>query len=71
MIFGISDSSDSNILFFTATVDERGRLIIPASIRKKLGISFGAAVFVGIEKVIVSGSAVNSPENKGGGEKDV
>ncbi len=69
MIFGISDSSDSNILFFAAKLDERARIIIPASIRKKLGISFGAHVFVGIEKVTDSGSADIS-QKKEGGEKD-
>lgn len=57
MIFGISDNSASNILFFTAKLDERARIIVPAPIRKKLGISFGAVVFVGIEKVRSSESA--------------
>lgn len=66
MIFGISDSSDSNILFFAAKLDERARIIVPAPIRKKLGISFGSVVFVGIEKVIDSGSAVNFPEKERG-----
>lgn len=54
--FGISDSPDSfdfssqKILFFAARIDERGRIIVPAPIRRTLQLSFGSAVFVGIEK---------------------
>lgn len=73
MNIGISDSSDSGnsekILFFTAKLDERARIIVPAAIRRKLGISVGAVVFVGVEKVKGSGDAVNVSE-KGCGEKD-
>ncbi|MBU4245475.1 MAG: hypothetical protein ABIF85_07070 [Nanoarchaeota archaeon] len=66
MIFGISDSPNSRILFFTAKLDERARIIVPASIRKRLKLSFGAVVFVGIEKITDSGSAINVPETEGG-----
>lgn len=64
---GISDSSVSNILFFSATVDERGRIIIPASVRRVLKIGFGARIFAGVEKVQDSGSAADVSEKKGGG----
>ena len=63
---GISDSFDSNILFFTAKLDERGRIIIPASARKTLKLSFGARVFAGVEKIKDSASAVDISEKKGG-----
>ena len=56
------------ILFFTAKLDERARIIVPAAIRKKLGISFSATVFVGIEKIDGSGRAINVPEKEEGGE---
>ena len=55
---GISDSTASKILFFTATVDERGRIIIPASVRRMLKLSFGSRVFAGIEKVQNNGGAI-------------
>lgn len=37
-------------LSFTAVSDERGRIVIPASVRKKLGLKFGSRV-----KTIVRG----------------
>jgi len=63
---GISASTVSKILFFAATVDERGRIIIPASLRRTLKISFGSRVFAGVEKVQNSGSAANISKKKGG-----
>lgn len=56
----------SKILFFIAKLDERARIIVPAPIRKRLGISFGAVVFVGIEKVRSSESAKDFSKKAGG-----
>lgn len=67
---GISASTASNILFFAATVDERGRIIIPASVRRTLKLSFGARVFAGVEKVQSSGSSVDISEKTGGEENE-
>ncbi len=43
------DEKEYDFLSFTAILDERGRIIVPAPIRKKLEIKFGSLVFATIE----------------------
>jgi AbrB family looped-hinge helix DNA binding protein len=37
---------------FTAILDDRGRITIPASIRKELGIRTGSPILTRIEKIL-------------------
>lgn len=38
-----------DLLSFTAILDDRGRVVIPASIRKKLRIKFGSSIVAVID----------------------
>ncbi len=50
--FTESDADDDqDLLCFNAVVDEKGRLLVPAYIRKRLGISRNALVSVVLEKI--------------------
>ncbi len=42
---------DDEILCFSAVVDEKGRLVVPAYVRRKLGISKDALVSVVVEPI--------------------
>lgn len=44
----IRDIQDS--FSFTAILDDRGRIVIPASIRKKLRIKFGSSIMAKIDQ---------------------
>lgn len=45
------DNDNQDLLCFNALVDEKGRLLVPAYVRKRLGISRNALVSVVLEKV--------------------
>ena len=49
---GDLSSSDTNIKFFTAKIDDKGRILIPAGIRKKLNLKRDSEVFAGVELLL-------------------
>ena len=48
---GDAADDDQDLLCFNAVVDDKGRLLVPAYVRKKLGISRDVLVSVVLEKV--------------------
>lgn len=42
----IREHVDSDFVSFTAVIDERGRITIPSSIRRKLRASFGSVIHI-------------------------
>ena len=43
----VKDTQD--LFSFTAILDDRGRIVVPASIRKRLRIKFGSLIFTVID----------------------
>jgi bifunctional DNA-binding transcriptional regulator/antitoxin component of YhaV-PrlF toxin-antitoxin module len=46
-----TDKCDDDILAFSAVVDDKGRLLVPAYVRKMLGISRNCVVSVVLERI--------------------
>ena len=50
-VFTSGAVDDEDVLCFSAVVDEKGRLVVPAYVRRKLGIARNALVSVVVEPV--------------------
>ncbi len=64
----VGSDSDSPDYTFSAVLDERGRIIVPAFLRKRLSLDFGSKVLVCVKAVQSSDSKVLN-KNKKRGEK--
>lgn len=60
---GSSDSCSPDYEFI-GILDERGRIIVPAFLRKKLSLEFGSKILVSVKVAQDSGSKVLNSKNK-------
>lgn len=52
--------------YFVGILDERGRIIVPAFIRKRLSLKFGSNILVSVEAAQDSDSKVSKKQKRGG-----